>query len=453
MNASPSSRPRPSAPNRALEACLDRIGGLGLDPRSDNVLLAVSGGADRMAMAHAFAAWRRRAPGPAVRALVVDHGLRPESGGEAAKVRGWLRDAGIDASVAAVGEAPPRGGIQAWARERRYRLLAREAAPRDAAVVTAHHRGDQAETVLMRSRRRSGLAGLAGMARKSTMAGVRLYRPFLDLDRGTLAAALDGAGIPTVDDPSNRDPRFERVRVRRELAESGEGAQWCRLADAAARLSAALLEGVDAAMAGRAEISPMGYGRIGHAAFAALPGVAREALLARMLRAMSTSPRPPAPAGLARLAESLLRGRAATFGGCEWRPSGADGEREVVCLAEAGRTPPATVPDGGFCLHDRRWQVFLPGGFRGRVEAIGPARFAALRRLHPGWTVPRGVPARAFWRIPALVAGPGRCRDSLGENALALDGSTFVAHLVGYGKDGEPAAGPLPCMRFIGGRR
>lgn len=454
MNALPNSKPRQTARNRALQTCIDRIEGLGLCSATDTVLLAVSGGADSMAMAHAFRAWQRQAAAPIrVKALIVDHGLRADSREEAGMVEGWLKALGIDAAVATVTARPPRNGIQAWARRHRYRLLAQAAAPDHAVVVTAHHRGDQAETVLMRSLRGSGLAGLAGMARHSLMNGMPLCRPFLDLDPGTLHASLDGSGIPTIDDPSNQDSRFERVRVRRRLAETGAGPQLCRLAGAAARLNEALLAGIDAAMDGKAEVSPMGYGWINHAAFTALPDAAAETFLSRMIRAMATAPRPVRKAGLERLAGALRDGRTATLGGCEWRFFEADGDRMVVCLAEAERLPPAIGADGGGHLYDQRWQVFLPGGFEGRLEAIGAERFAALKRLRTGWIPPRGIPARAFWRIPVLVPGSGRCSDLLRSNATTLDESTFVPHLLEYGGKAKPSRNPLPSMRFAGGRR
>ena len=453
MIALPSSKPLPSAPNRALQACLDGIAGLDLERRAGTVLLAVSGGADSMAMAVAFKEWQRRlAPSIRIKALVIDHGLRPGSGDEAGTVRGWLEGLGIDAAIGSIEGARPDSGIQAWARRHRYRLLVQSAATDDAAIATAHHAGDQAETVLMRSLRGSGVAGLAGMSRESFVDGVRLCRPFLDLQPETLHAALWEAGVPSIADPSNHDRRFERVRLRQQLSESGMGVQMRRLARSARRLNDALLAGIGEAMASTGEISPMGYVRFGHAAFAALPGTAAEAFLALVVRAMACAAHPAGHAGLAGLADALRRGRESTLGGCEWRLTGAGGARQVVCLAEAERLPEATTPAGGFCLHDRRWQVFLPEGFRGRVEAIGAERYAALKRLHRAWEPPRGVPARAFWRLPVLVAGSGGVPESLGRNAQALDDSTFVPHVVVYGEGRGPASGPQPSMRFAGAR-
>ena len=453
VNALPNSKLRPGAPNKALQACIDRIEGLNLHPDADPVLLAVSGGADSMAMAHAFGEWRRRhAPGARLRALVVDHGLRPGSAREAAGVVAALAGLGIDAAVAAVTDPPPRAGIQAWARRQRYRLLVQNAAPDDAVIATAHHSGDQAETVMMRANRGSGVAGLAGIARESSIDGVRLCRPFLDLGVGTLRASLEGSGVATVDDPSNLDRRFERVRIRRGLAESGIGPQLCRLSVAAGRLNDALLSGIGASMAGRAGVSPMGYAWIDHGAFADLPDTAAETLLSHFIRAMACVSRPVGRAGIARLAEALRQRRVATLGGCEWRSAETAAGGRIVCHAEAERLPPATAWQGGFHLHDGRWQVFAPDGFRGKVEAIGAKRFAALRRLHPRWAPPEGVPARAFWRIPVLTGGGHSRRSGLPEGAATLDDSTIVPHVIEYGSGEKRPQDKLPAMRFAGGR-
>ena len=449
MIASTRSKPNPTAPDPALRACIAGIDGLDAISGAGTVLLAVSGGPDSMAMAHAFAEWRRARSSPVrLKALVVDHGLRPGSSREAAAVRGRLGEIGISATVAAIGEAPPAGGIQAWARHHRYRLLIRAAAPDGAVVATAHHRGDQAETVLMRLRRGSGLAGLAGIEAQSRIGGVTLVRPFLGLDAATLRGSLEGTGIPVVEDPSNRDRRYERVRVRQELDATGAGALLCRLAGAARGLNGALRQGLAAAMAGKVEVSPLGYGWIDHAAFAGLPGIAAETLLRGMVGAMATAPWPVPGAGVARLADNLRRGRPATLGGCEWRLSGEGGARRIVCHAEAERLPASVAAPDRFCLFDRRWQVFPPRGFPGRIEAIGAERFAALRRADPRWAPPSGIPARAFWRLPVLVGGAGGRRFS----GVSLDESTIVPHLLRHGDTGETAPVRGATMRFAGGR-
>ena len=126
--------------------------------------------------------------------------------------------------------AKPKTGLQQAARTARYRLLAGAARKAGAShILTAHTRDDQAETVLIRMSRGSGISGLAAMARISALpgdgeGGIKLVRPLLDIPKARLVATLRAAKIPFADDPSNRDPRFTRARLRglmRELAREG----------------------------------------------------------------------------------------------------------------------------------------------------------------------------------------------------------------------------------------
>jgi tRNA(Ile)-lysidine synthase len=113
------------------------------------------------------------------------------------------------------GPRPPTGNLQDWARRVRYTLLteAAKTAGFDA-IVTAHHQDDQAETFLLRLARGSGVQGLAAMAEERSADGIRLIRPLLNIPRDALAEIAAASGLATVDDRSNRDPRFDRVRLR-----------------------------------------------------------------------------------------------------------------------------------------------------------------------------------------------------------------------------------------------
>jgi tRNA(Ile)-lysidine synthase len=151
----------------------------------------------------------------------VDHGLRPEAAGEVALVERVARERGIPFTPLKVTLAP--GNTQARAREARYAALAGWAqAERLGAVATAHHADDQAETLLMRLNRGSGLAGLAGVRAATRIAGteVPLLRPLLSWRKAELAAVVAAAGITAADDSSNADPSFDRARLRAALAEA-----------------------------------------------------------------------------------------------------------------------------------------------------------------------------------------------------------------------------------------
>jgi tRNA(Ile)-lysidine synthase len=208
------------------------------------LVLAVSGGPDSTALLHLMARWRGKRATPRLIAVTVDHGLRPEAKREAAAVKLLSRKLGVThATMRWTGEKPSTG-IQEAARKARYRLLVKAARrARARRVVTAHTLDDQAETVLFRMSRGSGLAGISGMARSvriDLIAGapqpvrdrkesgysseVVLVRPLLDVPKARLIATLQEAGISYADDPSNVDPRFTRARLRKlmpALAEEG----------------------------------------------------------------------------------------------------------------------------------------------------------------------------------------------------------------------------------------
>jgi tRNA(Ile)-lysidine synthase len=222
------------------------------------LILAVSGGPDSTALLLLAARWRKaRRLGPKLVAVTVDHGLRPEARREALTVKRLARSLGVAHRTLRWSGRKPSTGLQQAARLERYRLLAEAARAANAQhVLTAHTLDDQAETVLIRLTRGSGVSGLAAMARNSSLPGsgeIRLIRPFLDIPKVRLVATLRKAGVAYADDPSNSDPRFTRPRLRAAMpALEREGLKAERLAllaRRAGRADAALEAIVNDAMA------------------------------------------------------------------------------------------------------------------------------------------------------------------------------------------------------------
>lgn len=188
------------------------------DEREHPLGLAVSGGPDSLALlllAHDAMPGR-------IAVASVDHGLRAEAAGEVALVERIATERGIPFTPIEVTLAP--GNVQAQARTARYTALARWA--KDAglgAIATAHHAEDQAETLLMRLNRGSGLAGLAGVRPRSNIGGsnVTLLRPLLGWRKAELAGIVASAGIIAASDPSNANPNFDRARLRASMADAG----------------------------------------------------------------------------------------------------------------------------------------------------------------------------------------------------------------------------------------
>ena len=210
------------------------------------IVLAVSGGPDSVALMWLAARWRRAlSRGPKLVAVTIDHGLRPESASEARAVKRLARALEVPHFTMRWTDEKPKSGVPAAARAARYRLLA-AAAQRNGAshVLTAHTRDDQAETLLMRLFRGSGIAGLAGMARQSQREGVLIARPFMNQSKTQQLATLQQAGIGFADDPTNRDTRFTRPRIRsviKELAaEGGDPRNLARLASRLGRANASI---------------------------------------------------------------------------------------------------------------------------------------------------------------------------------------------------------------------
>jgi len=210
------------------------------------LVLAVSGGPDSVALMWLMTRWRRAlARGPRLLAVTVDHGLRPEAAREARDVKRLAQSLGLDHRTMRWAGDKPKTGVPAAARAERYRLLARAARGVGAShILTAHTRDDQAETLLMRLLRGSGIAGLAAMARQSERDGVMLARPLLNVSKSQLVATLKRAGIAFADDPTNRDTTFTRPRLRALLpqlaAEGGDARSLARLAARLARANAAV---------------------------------------------------------------------------------------------------------------------------------------------------------------------------------------------------------------------
>jgi len=253
------------------------------------LVLAVSGGPDSVALMWLAARWRKGfARGPRLLAVTVDHGLREESSREAREVKRLARLLDIEhRTLRWTGDKPSRG-VPAAAREARYRLLAQAArAARAGHVLTAHTRDDQAETLLMRLLRGSGIAGLSAMARESERDGIRLVRPLLDVPKSRLIATLSKAKIAFADDPTNHNTAFTRPRLRELLpllaAEGGDARGLARLASRLARANAAvevLSDGAEHYLALRSAPSLPGFDA---GAFAALPEEIRLRLLRRSL--------------------------------------------------------------------------------------------------------------------------------------------------------------------------
>jgi tRNA(Ile)-lysidine synthase len=415
--------------SRSLPVLEGLFGSL-IGPPAAGVALAVSGGSDSTALMVLFAEWLAQSgqsPADAF-VLTVDHGLRPASRSEAEWVARMAAGLGFRHAILPWSGAKPKTGVQAAARAARYRLLAEFMAGTGRRVLmTAHTADDQAETLLMRLARGSGLDGLAAMAPTAPLEAARcgrggkivLVRPLLDVAKASLKAALVARGVPWLEDESNAALVFERSRWRAAGATLTQlGLQRDSLALSARRLQRAraaldwALDQFCAVDAGRYRVDPCGLISIEAGAWRALPSELEVRVLGRGIAAAGGAGRPLPLAKLEVLAETLACPQAVG----RWtlaRTAIRAGPQTIVLEREPGRRPwpELALAPGEQALWDGRfWVAAEPKlGFSVTVHALGQAGLAAVRREV---ALPQSVPAgtlRAlpgFWKGSALFAVP-----------------------------------------------
>ncbi len=411
--------------------------------------IAVSGGRDSMALARLCAGHAKTSDRRVV-ALIVDHGLRDGAADEARRAKTWCAQAGLDARILEWRGGKPASGVQEAARKARYRLLAEAANDLGLpAILTAHSADDQAETLLMRLARGAGPAGLAAMDDEIGVAAgagdpVRLVRPLLPFSRDALTATVQEYNQDYVDDPSNDDPRFERIRVRRFLRDAVEKGAF----DQAALLrSARRMAGTrrDARTRERRAFRAMGgvFTRWGGACLDVGSVTRGDALgaVARAIRAVSGADHAPDPDAAAAHFDTALARGAAAIGGALLKRSG---ERlwilrePAAVLGRAGVAPLADleIPAGGRALWDNRFIVksaetvtVRPLGEAGAKEAASAA--ALFEGPREGL-----LSAPGLYRGGRLIGAPGLLSGGGGAwSATPLAAERFSGEIVRFSQD------------------
>ena len=295
-----------------FDAAMRLLGGFEQRP---HLAVAVSGGADSMALAVLVDGWCK-AHGGHLSALIVEHGLRLESAAEATLTAVRLGRLGIETHILAWTGEKPKSGVQSAARQARYDLLDRWCRTQGVLhLLTGHHADDQAETFLMRLGRGSGPDGLAAMAPIRELTACRVLRPLLDFPKRRLLATLYAKGVDWVEDPSNADPKYARSRVRREMAESDTDVVGIVQATRRfARVRTALENHTSAWLARHAMLDQAGFIILEHAALQNVDEEICLRVLGRTAMAVGGRTYPLQIASLERLAATLADGQGATLG-------------------------------------------------------------------------------------------------------------------------------------------
>lgn len=378
-----------------------------------SVAVAFSGGPDSLALLVLAARWAARRKSTALHAFTVDHGLRAASAREAREAARLSAELGVPHRILKWKGEKPSTGIQAAAREARYGLLleaCRDVGAGD--LLVAHHLEDQAETFLLRLSRGSGIDGLSAMPASRPLSedgkAVRLLRPLLDLPRERLLATVAKARLTPIQDPSNENERFDRVKARRALSVLAPlGLDAARLARTAAQMGRAreALETETARLlAGHASRSPLGFVEMKADALIGAPAEIGLRALAALIRVVGGGQYGPRLAALeavyAAIGEGSL-GRGRTLGGVKLALKGGIllVSREV---AVAQAATPLLLKQGEEGVWDGRFRLRLdkaPRGRRFEVRALGSEGLAALRAAETG--LPE-VPSALLQALPGL---------------------------------------------------
>lgn len=306
---------RPSAPPEAVDRFRQAVGRLtvsaaALEDRQARIAVAVSGGPDSLAL---LLLAQGAFPGRLI-ALTVDHGLRPEARAEAAEVARICAELGVAHRILSVPELKGvSANVQAVARVARYAAMAAACGEAGAAVLmTGHHADDQAETLLMRFSRGSGIAGLSGVRAERALGDIVLARPLLGWRKAELVDLVQAAGLQAVDDPSNRSPAYDRTAARVLLSETSwlDAGRIAATAHHLADAEAALCWTADQAWRGRAAMEA-------GAVLLDAEGLPREIvrrLVVRAILALNSDAAPDGPA-IDRLIDRLATGRQSTLAG------------------------------------------------------------------------------------------------------------------------------------------
>ena len=359
-----------------------------------------------------------------VQAVTVDHGLRAGSAAEAAFVGRVCARLAVPHRVLRWLGWDGQGNLQDQARRARRRLIADWAVQQGLGrVALAHTRDDLAETFLMRLARGAGVDGLAAMAPQWSEAGVIWHRPMLAMGRAELRGWLTARGIDWLEDPSNENTKFDRVKARRALqalAPLGLSAE--TLAEVAGHLACAraALEAMTD-LAAQAVLRIDGGDVLLDAGFAAQPEEIQRRLLQRAILWITSAEYGPRGASLTRIRQAVVAGKPGVLAGCRFLPAKTGTTRITrEARAVAGLACPVSQ------LWDGRWRISGPGAEGQEIRALGAAGLAQL----PDWHR-LGRPRAALLALPAVWRGD------------RLIAAPLAGQAAGYGAELQPGAGAL----------
>lgn len=349
------------------------------------IAMAVSGGGDSLCLAWLASFWRKN-----LLALVVDHGLRPESGQEAQQTIARLQAMNIPAQLLVLTDLKKGSAMAHRAREARYaRLIAACQEHGCTDLLLGHQADDLAETVWMRQNSSSGPEGLAGMGWITVRPDIRLIRPLLGFSRAALRNTLRQAHLEWVDDPSNQDQRAERVRLRFLLQENDQRAHFWKLGMQSGQLRMHKERERARKLARHVVMYPEGWAALG-------PELPDVEVLAALIRSIGGAEYPPAQSAVVRLkdmaTEATLAGTRLIWHAQQW-----------VLMREAAAMAPAQQAENG-TVWDNRFVLCLPASVSKVGLMVDAAGYGLARNMRNGQQARFCAVLPALWRAGKRVA-------------------------------------------------
>jgi len=405
-----------------MDGLMAALGPFEVEP---HIAVAVSGGADSLALTLLCKNWADMRNGT-VSALSVDHGLREGSAEEIKQLGKWLMARGIEHVALTWKGDKPGTGLQAAARTARYNLLENWCRKNNVLhLLLGHHQDDQAETFLLRLAHDSGIDGLAGMSGIIEKTHVRLLRPLLSTPKDRLCATLKAVSQPWLEDPSNENEDYERVRIRNSVPKlAGLGltpVNICETLGRMAQMRIALEAKASKLLAISCSVNSAGYACFDAAKLFSGPEEISLRAMARALLCVGGTEYAPRVKKLEKLLEKMkaahrdfnVSWKGATLAGCRILPLIGKSESMTFLICREERSLPVSIPVSRSIAigWDNRFRLYFTGRVTAEnrdtcIQPLGQNGWAGLCREIPS-IQNTGVPLPVILTLPTLVDNEG----------------------------------------------
>lgn len=374
-----------------------------------DIAIAVSGGADSMALTLLANEWAKK-NNCKITALTVNHAIRKESKSEAEQVSKWLQQKNIEHHILKWQGGNKTSNIQSNARDARYRLMTDFCKSNNIPnLLVAHNKEDQAENVLLRLMRGSGVDGLCGMKNKTNIGKIDIYRPLLNTAKAELRKFIKQQKQQWIEDPSNKDDKYARSRVRKFI-ESNDDSRLLinRLIDTAENITRSksyIDEKIADDFAYVSQIMPEGYAILDADALCNLHIEAQYKILSKLIKNIGGSYYKPRFEKIITLHKNILNGTDATLGGCNvFKSKKKNDSGKIYITREVSSIPcPLDVKSNSEIIWDERFccNIGNLGIDNLRVGALGKEGFAQICKENPSLKKIK-LPKQVIYSIPAL---------------------------------------------------